>query len=99
MSKRVEFQHLLETICDNVYYQSPSNMYMRYPAIIYTRKNIKTRYASNTGYLINKAYTLTVIDKDPDSEIVDKIALLPSCYHDRHYVSDGLNHDVFTIYY
>ena len=99
MGERVDLQRLLETICDNVYYQAPGNMNVNYPAIIYTRRNINIKHASNKGYVLNKSYTLTVIDKDPDSKIVDKVALLPSCSHDRHYVSDGLNHDIFTIYY
>ena len=99
MGERVDLQRLLETICDNVYYQAPGNINISYPAILYTRRNINIKHASNTSYVLNKSYTITVIDRDPDSKIVDKVALLPSCSHDRHYVSDGLNHDVFTIYY
>ena len=99
MGERVDLQRLLETICDNVYYQAPGNMNINYPAIIYTRRNINIKHAINKGYGWNKSYTITVSDRDPDSKIVDKVALLPSCSHDRHYVSDGLNHDIFTIYY
>ena len=99
MGERVDLQRLLETICDNVYYQAPGNININYPAILYTRRNINIKHASNKGYALNKSYTITVIDRDPDSKIVDKVALLPSCSHDRHYVSDGLNHDIFTIYY
>ena len=99
MGERVDLQRLLETICDNVYYQAPGNININYPAILYTRRNINIKHASNNGYVLNKSYTITVIDRDPDSKIVDKVALLPSCSHDRHYVSDGLNHDIFTIYY
>ena len=99
MGERVDLQRLLETICDNVYYQAPGNININYPAIIYTRRNINIKHASNKGYVLNKSYTVTVIDRNPDSVIVDKVSLLPGCCHDRHYVSDGLNHDVFTIYY
>ena len=99
MGERVDLQRLLETICDNVYYQAPGNMNVNYPAIIYTRRNINIKHAGNKGYVLNKSYSITVIDRDPDSKIVDKVALLPSCSHDRHYVSEGLNHDIFTIYY
>ena len=99
MGERVDLQRLLETICDNVYYQAPGNINISYPAILYTRRNINIKHASNKGYVLNKSYTITVIDRDPDSKIVDKVTLLPSCSHDRHYVSDGLNHDIFTIYY
>ena len=99
MGERVELQRILEAVCDNVYYQAPSNININYPAILYTRRNINIKHASNKGYVLNKSYTVTVIDRNPDSVIVDKVSLLPGCSHDRHYVSDSLNHDVFTIYY
>lgn len=83
----------------NVYFQPPPSVQMRYPAIIYNRSNIDTKYANNAVYLNDVAYQITVIDSDPDSEIVMKVANLPKCRFDRHYVSDNLNHDVFTIYY
>ena len=43
MGERVDLQRLLETICDNVYYQAPSNININYPAIIYTRRNINVK--------------------------------------------------------
>lgn len=83
----------------NVYFQPPPSVQMRYPAIIYSRSDIDTKYANNAIYLNDVAYQITVIDSDPDSEIVMKVANLPKCRFNRHYVSDNLNHDVFTIYY
>lgn len=83
----------------NVYFQPPPSVQMRYPAIIYSRSDIDTKYANNAVYLNDVAYQITVIDSDPDSEIVMKVANLPKCRFNRHYVSDNLNHDVFTIYY
>lgn len=44
-------------------------------------------------------YEIIVVDEDPDSEIVPEIEKLELCTFDRHYESDGLNHDVFTIYH
>ena len=45
------------------------------------------------------SYEIIVIDYDPDNEYVSKILALPYCEHDRHYASDNLHHDVFTLYY
>lgn len=45
------------------------------------------------------AYTVTVITKDPDSDIRSKIAALPYCAFDRWYATDGLNHDAFTLFF
>ena len=70
---------------------------MSYPCIVYRRSKIDIQYANNNPYRIAKKYEITVIDKDPDSMIPDKIAMLPRCRHDRNFVSDNLHHDVFTL--
>ena len=44
-------------------------------------------------------YSLNRIDKNPDSEFIDKISSLPLCQFDRPYKSDNLNHYVFTLYF
>lgn len=74
-------------------------MAMSYPCIKYERRRMETLKADNNIYGINKSYTITVIDRLPDSPILDKILQLRMCSHDRHYVYDGLHHDVFTLYY
>ena len=53
----------------------------------------------NNVYSQKKSYEVTVIDKNPDSMIVDRVSKLPYCSHNRHYTADNLNHDVFIIYY
>ena len=57
------------------------------------------KHADNGNYNRRIRYTVTVIDSDPDSEIVNRVSMLPYCYFDRHYVQDNLNHDVFEIYF
>lgn len=101
MAGRLELQTLLETILGsrNVYYQPPSSIQMKYPAIVYSRSDIKSVMADDTVYITENAYDITVIDKNPDSNVVAQIAKLPRCRYDRHFVSDNLNHDVFTIIY
>ena len=101
MDRRPNLQTLLETVLGsrNVYFQPPSSVHNKYPAIIYSRANIENLHANNRVYLSNIAYQLTVVDRDPDSEIVDKVSQLPKCSFNRHYVADNLHHDVFTIYF
>jgi hypothetical protein len=72
---------------------------MIYPAIVYGLDDIENTYADDGVYLSTRRYTVTVIDEDPDSPIVDKIALLPMCRWNRHYEKDNLNHDVFKLFY
>ena len=101
MATRVDLQNVLEELLGSrsVYYQPPESLKMSYPAIVYSRKTIDNSYANNSVYKQNYAYEITVIDKNPDSEIVNKISKLPTCRFDRHFKSDNLNHDVFTLYY
>lgn len=101
MEKRLKLQAMLEEIANtrNVYFQPPESKAIEYPAIIYGLSSIVNNHADNLVYKQSKTYSLTVIDRDPDSELVDKISKLPTCRFDRHFTSDNLNHYVFTIIY
>ena len=98
---RIELQSLLEDILGsrNVYFQPPESIRMKYPAIVYRLNSVKNRFADDISYSRNKAYRVTVIDKNPDTAIPDRIAELPLCRFDNYFISDNLNHYVFTIYY
>lgn len=101
MGQRVDLQELLEAAVGsrNVYFQPPEGFKMKYPCVVYERERIESDHADNKPYLHHKRYSVTVIDKDPESEIPGRIAAFPSCRHDRHFDSDNLHHDVFTLYY
>ena len=95
---------LHEMLCDilgsrNVYYSPPESVKLKYPAIVYSRSNIENAFADDSVYKQAHLYSITIIDANPDSEIVEKMSMVPKCKFDRHFVSDGLNHDIFTIYY
>lgn len=83
----------------NVYFQPPESIKMKYPAIVYARNSIQNTFADNSAYIQSLEFQITVIDEDPDSEIVEKISKLPMCRFDRHFKSENLNHDVFTLNY
>ena len=97
--RRLELHELLAELLGsrNVYYQPPESVRMKYPAIKYSRDDIQNTFANNNVYMQQYAYEITVIDEDPDSEIVDKISKLPTARFERHYTSDDLNHDVYKI--
>lgn len=99
--KRTDLQNILEEILGsrNVYFKTPESVRMNYPAIVYGLDGIKNTYANGRVYLSHRIYSITVIDKDPDSPIVGKVSALPLCRFNRHYEKDNLNHDVFTLYF
>ena len=101
MGSKLELQTLLESVLGsrNVYYQPPASVRMNYPAIVYFRSDIENNFANDSAYIQSLAYEVIVIDEDPDSNIVMRVSQLPMCRYDRHYTSDNLNHDVFTLYF
>jgi len=96
---RLQLHELLVTLTPNVYFQPPANVQMNYPCIVYKRGNADTQFAGNKPYAYTKRYMVTVIDRDPDSPIPDKVAQQPMCLFDRNYAANGLHHDVFNLYF
>lgn len=101
VTKRLEFHEILVKILGsrNVYYQPPSDLQMVYPCFRYKRDKIESDHANDKKYKNSTRYQVTLIDKNPDSSFVDKLLELPESSHQRSYPADGLNHDVFEIYY
>ena len=101
MASRLSLQTQLEELLGsrNVYFQPPESVKMNYPAIVYELDDISNSHADDGVYLSRKRYSITLIDGDPDSIFVDKIANLPTCNFNRHYKSDNLNHWNFSIYF
>lgn len=97
---RLEFNGVLKGILgtNQVYFQSPENVKMKYPAIVYELNDIQNVYADDLTYLRHKSYSVTLMDKNPDSEFVEAIADLPKCKFNRFFVSENINHWVFTIF-
>mgnify|MGYP004623699063 FL=1 len=83
----------------NVYFQPPETIKMNYPCIVYERASNDTRFADNRPYKSIRRYTVTIIDKNPDSQLPDKLGELPLCRLNRVYTADNLNHYVFDIYF
>ena len=101
MASRLELHTRLEELLGNknVYYQPPESIKMEYPAIVYSKSNIKSTFANDAAYSLLRRYEITVIDRKPDNEVVDKLLRFPYCSFDRHYKSSNLNHDILTLYY
>jgi hypothetical protein len=98
---RVELQTILENLLGtrNVYFQPPENLKLKYPCIVYERSKIHKTAADNGPYRLMEKYTVTYMDSDPDSQVPYQLLELPYCAYDRHFASDNLNHDVFTIFF
>lgn len=101
MDRRLNLQETLVNILgsNNVYFQPPETTRLQYPCIIYERSDIDKKYADNRTYMSMVRYSITLITRSPESDLVKAILELPYCSYDRYYAADTLNHDVFTLYY
>lgn len=99
MAQRQQLHQLLESFCEHVYFQPPSNIKLEYPCIVYKRDYADTKFADDNPYRHTLRYQITVIDRDPDSAIPSKVAALPLSLFNRFYTADNLNHDVYVLYF
>ena len=101
MASRLDLHEILCGVLNSrsCYFQPPSSVRMQYPAIRYSIKDVEKRSADDIAYRKLPCYELILIDKNPDSEFIEKLLDLPYCSYDRHYESDNLSHDVFTLYF
>ena len=67
--------------------------------IVYSLDDIDKTYANDGVYLSKRRYTIVVIDKDPDTNLVQKVTNLPMSRFDRHFKKDNLNHYIFNVYF
>jgi len=99
--RRLELHALLKSIMNGnkVYHQPPENTKMQYPCIVYERSGDRPIHADDIRYHDRTRYTVTLIDKKSVSDYLEPLLNLPYCAYDRHFTSDDLNHDVFTLYF
>lgn len=99
MAPRQQLQSLLEGLTEHVYFQPPENLKVQYPCIVYQRDFAETEFADNGPYRHDIRYMVTVIDRNPDSDLPGKVAKLPMTTFNRFYTADNLNHDVYTMFF
>lgn len=101
MARRLELQAILEAIpgVTKVYFQPPESVKLSYPCIVYNKDPAWTDSADNVTYRRFPRYQVTVIDRNPDSLIPDRVAELTFARETSCFATSGLNHNVFSIYF
>lgn len=85
---------------NNVYFQPPKDLDMKYPAIRYENNIHDIDNADNMSYRLKRGYTVTHMSKIHDTAFIE--AMLYSFKYirfDREYTADNLYHNVFILYY
>lgn len=92
--------HLLRKAVDHdrVYFQPPENLKLGYPAIVFHLTKIKVDHADDVPYKGAREYMITLISRDPEPDALEEILKIPYTTLDSTYISDGMNHFVFTSY-
>lgn len=101
MATRAQLHSKLEALpgVEKVYFCPPETLKLTYPCIIYRLSGIEDTFADNEAYHSVKAYSVTLISKEPNFQIVDAINLLPHTKMERYYSSNNLHHYTFKLYF
>jgi len=101
MGQRLDLQQELVAImgANPVYYQTPGDVNLAYPCVIYELSSVNTGHANNKPYRFSKAYTLTLIDRNPDSPYVALLLAFETANLARTFTTQSLNHWIFEIRY
>lgn len=83
---------------NNVYFQAPTTM--TYPCIKYDLDNPDIMHFDNTRHERSRKYTVTHMYKSTTNEMISKmLSSFMYISYDRQFKSDGIYHDVYTIYW
>lgn len=101
MGSRLNLQNELEKVLgnQNVYYQPPEGLQMNYPCIVYELSDIDIQHADNIPYINTRAYDLTLITEDQDTDVIDKLLSFSLIRFDRKFTMSGLYHFIFELFY
>jgi len=95
----LQLHEILTGITEHVYFQPPSNFRMQYPCIIYSRDGTSADHADNELYRHAKRYQVTVVDRNPDTELAAMVEALDYVSFERSFPAEDLNHYVFTLFF
>lgn len=100
MGSREELHEELKVFSDNVYFQPPSSIQMKYPCIVYNKDDNHKQHGNNSIYYRKQGYTITVMDRDPDSLTPEMLeSYFQYCSINQYYEVDGLHHTTLNLYY
>lgn len=104
MDRRPELHQILKKLYikgePHVYYQPPKDQQIKYPCIIYKLDDMPAIHANNYPYLWGHKYQVTVVDRNPESPLRERVQALPTAkMKTAPYERDNLHHFVFSLFY
>lgn len=81
------------------WFQKPLNTQLTPPYIVYDVDDEWVTRAGNKVYADWNRYTVTVVAREPDSPIPELVRNLPYAKFNRKFISGGLHHTVYVLYF
>ncbi len=100
MRDRAELSKRLHELCENCSFQPGTNTTLKYPCIVYEINDVDIDKADNRPYITHDVYTITHIYKSPSSNLRNEMLnAFDFISYNRQFKTDGLYHDVYTLYF
>lgn len=97
---RLNLDNELRAIKENVYFQPPESLKLKYPCFIYNLSSITPIYADDKTYKYHRRWQITYVTQKPDDDLIEiMLSRFKMITFDRHFTSDRLNHYIFNLYY
>lgn len=102
MLKRVDIQEKFKFLLgsNNVYYQPPANLKMKYPAIVYSLDGLDVKRFDNTRLINKNCFSVTHIYRNESENLVETMLKnFEYISFDNRSIADGIYNDHYTIYW
>lgn len=96
---RLSLHDQLLSATENVYFQPPATIVLKYPCIIYKLDDIDITRANNSVYSKMEKYLITIVDRNPDTKLYENILDLPYSGFVSAFTKDNLNHYICSLYW
>lgn len=99
--RRIELDNKFKSIpgLENLYFQPPESIRLKYPCIIYNVSRNQQFYANNGKYMTGTRYTVKLISKNPDEPLREYLEQFRYCELASFYTANNLNHFVYDLIY
>lgn len=85
---------------ENVYFQPPESVKLKYPCIVYTLDPTYTSHADNKNYIIVNRYHVKHIYKSLSNSLKDEfLTHFMMISHNNRMIADSMYNDDFTLYF
>lgn len=102
MLKRVDIQEKFKFLLgsNNVYYQPPANLKMKYPAIVYSLDGLDVKRFDNKRLINKNCFSVTHIYRNESENLVETMLKnFEYISFDNRSIVDGIYNDHYTIYW